>query len=92
MVTFALNKVSEVSLVPSNQNVAFVRGIDVFGGDGKEIVRKLSEIETDSVFIAFGILIFPSLGLTLSGIHDGNRPQAAITGFSPERYAALNIS
>jgi hypothetical protein len=92
LVTFVSKKVSEISLVPSDQNVAYVQDINIFGGNGKEIVRKLSEIESGEVFIAFGILVFPNLGMTLSGIHDGDRSQAAISGFSRERYAALNIT
>jgi hypothetical protein len=92
MVTFVSNKVSEISLVPSDQNIPYVRDIDVFGGDGREIVRRLSQIEAGEVFIAFGILVFPNLGMTLSGIHDGDRSQAAISGFSRERFAALNVT
>lgn len=60
--------------------------IDIFGYDNIEILKKLNNIEGD-VFEAYGILIFKNSGFTISGVHDEDDSQKAVSLFSRARIS-----
>jgi hypothetical protein len=62
----------------SKQCRVLLRGIDVFA-DSDALGKILSQ--APNVFEFYGFLVFPDLGITLTGFHDGNESDKALTAF-----------
>lgn len=75
----------EIALVPPVQ-VSF-RGRSFFE-DG-EVWRDLVELAGDAQEV-LGFIVLRDLGLTLTGFHDGDRAQLAVTAFETGRWDALS--
>lgn len=56
-----------------------LRGIEVFSDPSA--LEKIVKLD-DNVFECYGFLVFFGLGLTLTGFHDGNESQKAVTAFT----------
>lgn len=52
----------------------------------REIISVLSDIENGPLYECFGFLLFLKLGISLSGYHDGDEAQKAITVFRKHHW------
>ena len=60
-----------------------LNGIDVFGDPGS--FARIAELD-DEVFEFYGFLVFFGLGITLTGFHDKDEAQKALTMFHRGRW------
>ncbi|WP_156349128.1 MULTISPECIES: hypothetical protein [unclassified Sphingomonas] len=83
-VVFRHDRAVEVALVPP-VDVTF-RGRSIFSNS--EIWRDLAELDGDAKE-TLGFIVLCNLGLTLTGFHDGDSAQLAVTAFEYGRWDAL---
>jgi len=71
----------EVGLIPEERPT--LRGIDIF--NHPNALNRLNALDGTSREI-LGFLVFPKLGITVTGLHDGDSSQLAITAFVQGRW------
>jgi len=62
--------------------------IYVFSKPEADVVKQLIIIDQNP-YILFGFIVLNKLGLTLTGFHDGNKNQKAVTVFSEGRWDSM---
>ncbi len=58
-----------------------LNGFDLFAADEADALRFVQAASQDSLFEDLGFIISPALGMTLTGFHDRDPSQKAITVF-----------
>ena len=84
LVTLDAGGVVEIGLVPPCQ--VTIAGIDIFGTP--PAFNRLCLID-GAPQEYLGFIVFLRLGITLTGLHDGDKSQTAVTAFTSGRWAPM---
>jgi hypothetical protein len=77
-------KLVEIGFAKEADEVTY-RGMNLFAGERRAVVRKLCDDDPDPREVA-GALVFPKLGISLTGFHTGHEASLAVTAFAPGRW------
>lgn len=81
---FNEGRLAEIGLTPSKVVNPVIGDLQPFHDEAEQFLRALDKLHAPIVE-GFGMLFVDDLGITLTGIHDGDRPQTAMTVFTRER-------
>jgi hypothetical protein len=79
-------KLIEIGFVKPGDGVTF-RGANLFDGECDAIINWLCCDDPDPKYVA-GTLVFPKLGISLTGFHAGHRAGLGLTAFAPGTWDA----
>ena len=75
------SKLAEIGFTRAATDVIY-RGTNLFSGERPAIVTKLYSDDSEPKEVS-GTLVFPKLGITLTGFHSGPEESMAVTAFAP---------
>ena len=79
-------KLVEIGFSKEAVDVSY-RGTNLFAGERRAVVRRLCGDDPDPKEVV-GTLVFPKLGISLTGFHTGHEESVAMTAFAPGRWDA----
>lgn len=79
-------KLVEIGFAKAAEDVTY-RGENLFTGERRATLRKLCDDDRDPREVV-GTIVFPNLGISLTGFHTGHEDSLAVTAFAPGRWDA----
>jgi hypothetical protein len=79
-------KLVEIGFAKEAEDVTY-RGANLFTGERRATIRKLCDDDRDPREVV-GTLVFPNLGISLTGFHTEHEGSLAVTAFAPGTWDA----
>jgi hypothetical protein len=79
-------KLVEIGFAKEADDVTY-RGMNLFAGERRAVISKLCSDDPDPKEVV-GTLVFPKLGISLTGFHTGHEDSLAVTAFAPGKWDA----